>query len=834
MKKALIKASVLAAVFLLSLVIFGSFMNQEQLDLTTEMAGAALPVIVLYDENAQINELHGYTVQMNATGMRDTITPVSSSREIPLQIKTYGYQVDSVTYEIRSIDGERLISDGTITSFQEENGQIQTSIPVQSLLEQTKEYILTFKIRQGEDICYYYTRIADGQDCYVKECVQFAQQVNELTFSEKQDELSTYWEPNETGDNSSLHKVTINSSLSQAGWADLDCARLTTPVPSVKEMNNSYNVILLDYVVTAKGSGEEVEYYNVEEYYRIRYTSERIYLLNFERTMNQIFNGENDFLYENYLQLGIRSEEVEYMQNETGTITCFVQEGELWSYNQNTNRLAEVFSFRGHERMDVRENYTQHDIHILSVDEAGVIDYVVYGYMNRGVHEGRVGISFMHYDSQANTNEEKLFITFDKSYEMLKSELGKLLYANTSGGIYLLFNGTVYHGNLVTLEMSEAAEGLEEGLYAVSESNRFLAWVSDDASREITIMDLETSRTQQIRTKKNKTLRVLGFLQEDLVYGIAADKHKTGSAAGIVQSPMYSMRIIDASNGELLKEYRKKGYYVDSVEINDGVLIIQRLSEGENGYVQARQDSIVNRNRDTDEQEIVHTTNTETRQTQVQLTLAQPEPKNTPVYLAAKLVMNQEEKEAALESEQEEERYYAYARGKIQLASADAAEAVKRADETMGVVVDAQQNYIWKRARKIVQQPLDMQVSEADRAGSAAVKCVSAMLKNEGVEVSVSELFSEGETPQQILESLLPERKVIHIKGCSLSQVLYYVNCGTPVLAGINTQQAVLVTGYDTLNVWIYDPQTDSTIRKTIEEAETEFAAAGGIYMAYQ
>ena len=129
-----------------------------------------------------------------------------------------------------------------------------------------------------------------------------------------------------------------------------------------------------------------------------------MYLLNFERTMNQIFSGENDFLYENYLQLGIRSREVEYQQNEAGTITCFVQEGDLWSYNQASGRLAEVFSFRGHEGIDARENYMQHDIRILNIDEAGDIDYVVYGYMNRGVHEGEMGISFLHYSASEQAN----------------------------------------------------------------------------------------------------------------------------------------------------------------------------------------------------------------------------------------------------------------------------------------------------------------------------------------------------------------------------------------------------------------------------------------------
>lgn len=51
--------------------------------------------------------------------------------------------------------------------------------------------------------------------------------------------------------------------------------------------------------------------------------------------------------------------------------------------------IIKVFSFRDAEGIDERENWNHHDIKIVSVDEAGSIDFVVYGYMNRGTHEER-------------------------------------------------------------------------------------------------------------------------------------------------------------------------------------------------------------------------------------------------------------------------------------------------------------------------------------------------------------------------------------------------------------------------------------------------------------
>lgn len=134
--------------------------------------------------------------------------------------------------------------------------------------------------------------------------------------------------------------------------------------------------------MTATGDNGELEYYNVEEYYRVRYTNDRMYLLNFERTMDEIFRAENDDFYENYLQLGICSSDVEYKSNETGSILCFVKEGELWCYNA-TEKSFPRCSASVVMRIDSRENHKEHDIRIIKVDETGSADFVVYGYMNR-------------------------------------------------------------------------------------------------------------------------------------------------------------------------------------------------------------------------------------------------------------------------------------------------------------------------------------------------------------------------------------------------------------------------------------------------------------------
>ena len=362
-------------------------------------------------------------------------------------------------------------------------------------------------------------------------------------------------------------------------------------------------MIVLDYVVTRVGQNGQSEYYNVEEYYRVRYTNTRMYLLNFERTMEEIFRGENDSISGNSILLGIRSKDVEYQTNESGKVVTFVQEGELWSYNQEANTLAKVFSFRGYEGVDDRENYGEHDIKIVNIDEAGSIDYIVYGYMNRGIHEGTVGIAVYHYDSLANTNEEQVFIPSSQSYEVMKSELGQLMYVTESGAFYIMVDGNVYGIDLNSLDTKVLVEGLSDEAVAISESNRFLAWVDPSAVRgsdTIHMIDFVTEKVTDVTGSASDYVKPLGFMQEDFVYGVAKSADVVVDAAGNTLFPMYQVKIMDTSSEEheILKTYEKPGYYVQNITISGYTIYLNRIQNNGTAYVDADQDMIMNREGD--------------------------------------------------------------------------------------------------------------------------------------------------------------------------------------------------------------------------------------------
>lgn len=800
MKKGIIKAVVLTMCFLAAVFTFGYFTNQNSVNLTTEMSVASYPVLSVYHGDYLVGELHGYREKMDMTTMRDSVVPIQDDRAVTVEINTYGRQIDRIGYEIRSLDGERLIANRTCEGYTTKGYILHLDLVLENLLEESEEYQLLFLLESGEDTIRYYTRLIQKQEEHLDDYLEFVNQFHEDTMDkEHADQLSTYLEPDSSVENNNLNLVTINSSLQQVSWADFECQQLTESVLTIADISDNYAVITLDYVLTAKGEGGELEYYNAKEYYRVSYNEEgqRCYLHNFERSISQIFRADGENFTDNFIQLGIRDDRVEYKKNESGQITCFVQEGELWSYNENNGTLYRIFSFRGYEGMDIRENYAAHDIRILSIDESGSVDFAVYGYMNRGAHEGQVGVSVCHFDSLAATVEELVFIKSDKSYSRLKTDMGDVLYESAEGNLYCMMEGTIYRISGEDHSVKILAESLGSEDYCVSGDRRLLVWKQDPSiGGGLAVADLELERTDILEAESGQTLYPIGFLEDDLVYGVIQGDNPPIADGSV---PMSRVVIYNVTSGEKIKEYAKDDYFISDVSIDEYVITLQRVKRAANDYVEVEADTILNHEGEGILDDNICQAYDNVKQMQVQIRLsAKAEHRNAGI-VTSKEVLQEELTEIELTPEHPWEGYYTYAKGSCQSFHSDLAEAIMEADEQMGVVVDGSLKPVWKRAKRLVCSP-----------------------------ITLPEDFDVNQ-----MSVAFPDAMAYDLTGCRLTQMLYYVSEGIPVLITPKSGEKVLILGYDSANVWVYDTASYTTVRKPITDVEAEFRAHDCRYTAY-
>lgn len=839
MSKKVIKPIVLIVVFIAALITFCITTNKGNKDMTTKQADATLPVMSFNLDKIKINTLHGYTTEMDPTKMRDCVIPISDDRKLSLSISTYGMAVDRISYKIRSMDGKRLVADDEISSFSNKDNTIQADVSMPNVMDENTEYLLVFTITSGQDNVYYYSRIMQTDGKAAAKVVEFAKKFHDETFIKDDKSFFTTYMETTTGDRNTLAHVDLTSTVSQITWGSMAAAQYTNPVIALKEINDSYDVVTIDYVMSCVDGKGETEYYNVREYFRLRQTESRMYVLNYERTANQIFNSENSFISDSgSVMLGIRSSEAEYRANEAGSVICIVQEGDLYSYDINNGMIIKVFSFRDAEGIDERENWNHHDIKIVSVDEAGSIDFVVYGYMNRGTHEGEVGTGVYHYDGLAHTIDEEAFIPSKTSYEVLKAEMGKMLYLNEKNEFYIMMDDSLYRINLGSMSVKKVVEGLSTGSYCASESNRYFAWVDSAnqySSNTIKVMDLKSGKTFEVKKGDDQYLRPLGFIGEDFIYGQANVADVVSDAAGNTTFPMNGLIILDTSDQSELKTYTPSGGYVEKISVDGYTVTIDLIAQNNGVYAEIGQDTIMNREADSKQKIALDTSQSDTKLTVSAISIAGGKKPDKLKQLTAQMTINSHDTAVDLKFDDNTVHFYVYAKGDVIFASDNISDAIKQANDSMGVVIDSNQQYVWMRARKnAVNAFANIACNETDKDADSVVKSVSAMLTYNDVTVSVSELIGAGSSAVDVLKNNLPDKEILDLQGVSSEDIIFYISQGNPVFAMTGNTSAVLVTGYSSNGaLYIYNPDNGATTSMSYEDADRMFYNGGLHFITY-
>lgn len=835
MKRVISKLIVCFVVFIITLFVSSSIYNKGNEETTANMAQASLPLVHITTNGISYNYLHGLKQEMEGSFFRDTITPLGEGRTLNFVIEKYDNEIKEISFEVRSIDGTRLVESTKVNDFKENENNIRATVTIKDLIESGREYNWILMLEVGDEIIRYYTRIVEGTDYNTYEKLSFAKDFHDKTFNKEQAAgLATYLEPNSKGDNTTLSRVDIHCSLKQVTWADLKVEQITEPHIVISEIESQTASIRMDYRVQTTEGKKKYEY-NVVEFFRIRYTPDRTYLLDYERTMNQIFDPAADVYGGNKIMLGIRDSEVQMMESDGGSNLAFVNENQLFCYHAADKKIAYLFSFYDEE--DPRSNYNNHDIKILNVDETGNVSFIVYGYMNRGAHEGSIGIQVYEYNGMLNTVEELIFIPYNKSYATLKTDMEQLSYINKNGIFYIYLDGSILAINLMDQTCEEIAQNLQQGSFQVSGTDKMLVWQNSADAYDCTkliLMNLNTGDTQEIRTGSDSRMLPLGFINEDLIYGVAHYEDISTDFSGSVTFPMYVVYIRD-EQGNILKTYRQEGIYVTEASVADNLITFTRVTKGEDdSYSSVTDDQIVNNLVEEggyNSSEVVVTQNYEKIvQLVLKNTMETKKLKNTKPLQ----VMFEGSRQLVVEIESPVSRYYVYGRYGIDGTFTHEAEAVNLAYSISGTVVDQNGDYVWKKtARSTRNQIMAITGRASDGSDSDLAVCLETILEFEGVSKNVQPMLNSGKTAGQILEENLNDIRVLELKGVSLDAILYYVNRDIPVLATLENDRAVLITGFNELNVVFMDPQTGTVYKVGMNDATQMLSEAGNSFVTY-
>ncbi len=825
------KYIVLLVWFLLSVAFFEYFLNRGNTDMTQEISKASLPVVAVRYDGHDVNKMFGYTKDIEYSLIRDGITPLSEDRSLSFRVYKKNNNISSVTYELRSVDGSRFIESGEAENREDSSDCLDVRLVLKDLILEDTEYMLKITVTtiSGKEI-YYYARIVENENLSFDEKVDFVYYFSECTFDKEraQNELVKYLESNKSGDNTNFNHINIHSSLDMVTWSNLETEIMSEPVCYIEEIDGKSAIMKLEYVLKA-GVDNEDKIYAVEERYRFIKGSDRMYLMEFDRYMDSLVMSPNEIVFGDKLMLGICNEDFEFKENESGNTYAFVNKGSLYVVNSKENTFVTAYSSYDADNCDDRCLNDNHDIKILDVDDDGNVRFYVYGYFNNGNHEGRVGIDLLTYNLAHNIIEETIFIEYDKSYQLLKSDIEKMSYLNTEGDFYAYIDNCIYSIDTATMEFTVLEENISfNDLYA-DISRCISAWPSrtvDGNVKEIAVLNEKSNEMFTIKAVNGEALKPIGFMGEDFIYGKANISDISVNLFDEVLFPMNTVNII-AKSEAVMKKYEEDNVYVTDCKINDNLITLTRMQKNEDGEFESiAPDSIVNIQMESKYLNNKETVATENLKKIVQISLKNEMDKKKMKNLNPKIAVSERLNEVVL-PKTFYDNYYVFM-GEEKIGSfASVSEAVNVAEANLGVVTDREGHYIWKKETyRQTNQIMKITGTLADDENSSLETCIETVLEYEGYSQNVKNYLKNNESPAEIFEKIIPESEAIELVNVSSEALKYYLNRDIPIIAAAGSNSLLLIGYNDSSFVWM-NPQSGNVMKVSNEEAERFYEKFG-------
>lgn len=836
MKRFLIKAFVFIAVAVGTAFLVNKFNNRGLDRVSKELDEPTLPYVYLEFEGKVINRTWGYTQTMSTSLMRDGVVPLNSNHGVTLLVDDEGRYGEKFTYELRSIAGDSLVERGDAVAGAVENGRKKYDVNFRMDMQQNREYVLVFIITNAEGVeVRYYNRVVNLPEQHAREIVEFATSFHDTTFVKEVNEAEgnlvyDNLKTNKAGTTSSLAHVDLNSTYDQISWGGLTPVIVTGVTPTITEIDKEYAVVHMSYVMESMND-KVSHYYQIDEYYNATYnkSAETVKLLAFDRYQESFFDSGYISKDRNSISMGVTNESAEYVASADYEKLAFVRMGQLWMYNYGDSSLTNIFSYPQDNYSDARTLNTNLDINIADMDEDGNIYFVVYGYMNRGEHEGKNGMSLYYYSAEAMTTQELFFVECDESYDIMKKETGRFTYYNAKNDeFYYLLDESLYKVSLEDVTQTVIVEGIPSAKYLVSANRKLVAYpnaAEDEKVTTITIQNFETGETYEKSCADGDLLLALGFVENDLIYGSAHSADVIMTSDGQPILPLYDLFIM-GETGDQKKEYTKDGVYIMNASVGEDTIYLTRARKQNQFFEEIEQDYISYKKEENNK--MITTNTTYDNYAWNVLDVVFPSSfylSDSSRYRKTKYGKSDKYKDMQVETKTRDGIYYVFDNigytGEFETAGSAITRVV---DDEAGIVVDSNGNTIYRCLAADSYNTVADAIKETPNADAnqSLLTCAYMCAEYAGGTLELTDAINSG-TFEKVFEDYT-NGVGINISGISLSTALYFLDRDIPFAACIDDGRYVLVISYNSTHIRYYDPVLGAEVKVTRKAFENSLS----------
>ncbi|MBQ8913199.1 MAG: hypothetical protein IJ054_04050 [Lachnospiraceae bacterium] len=844
-RKIIIRVIVFIAVAMGTALLVNKFNNLGLDAVSREVEEPTLPVVYCKLGERTVNMMYGYTQVMSTSLMRDGIIPVNDDYGVNVLVADYSDFGSSYSYELRSISGDSLIENGEAQEGTTINGLTEYKVNFRMDMSENREYVFVFIITNDDgESARYYTRVVNINSQHANEIISFAMDFHNTTFIKNVNEsegnmVFDRLKVTPEGQDYDLSHVNLNSSYDMISWGGMSPMTITGVVPEITELDNEYAVIHLGYVAETVYQDTQHFYY-VDEYYTARYNTNRdeVELLAFDRYIDSIFDKEYINPSENSISLGIaKKEDIEFQASADSRKLAFVKAGELWLYDYDDQTLTTVFSFIQGNYTDERAINNNIDINIADMDDNGNMYFVAYGYMNRGKNEGKNGLALYHYVAEDKKLEEIYYTSCDEPFEIMRKEVGRFSYYDEKGYFYYLLDGSIYKVDINDMTQDTMVYNISSDKYLVSDNKKIVAYPDVDTDEEVSkiiVHNFETDMEYEETGNSSDRFSGLGFVGNDLIYGVANQSDINISASGEAIMPLYKICIVKP-DGTLVKEYSKSGIYTMNTSVEDDTIYLKRAVKNNKFFEETEPDYISYKKEDNPM--IIELITSYSNYDYTKQSIRFP----ANIYLTAnttpvmtKYKDSEFDKKLIIETSTRENVFYVFDNDGYQGEFRSAGSAITAVNnKKSGLVVDSDGDTIYRMLEAETYNTVADMINERaclDK-DDTLMTCAFMCIKTTGSRAEYEDILTCDTWEEAFTE--YTHGVGINISGISLDTALYFLDRDIPFAACIDDGRYVLVISYNSSHVRYYDPIAAEEVKVTRTEFSNLLSMQGNTMYTY-
>lgn len=762
---------------------------QERETEIVSSSGSHFPTVsFLLEDGEVVNPLHGYSSEMDVSKYRGAIVSNEGTHTLQAVVNGASDQAE-LSYVVTDLTGREELETGKLDLSKDEDGNLEGEFLFGDTFRDVGEVMLCLTLSQeGLDDIFYYSRLTRAAATNTEKCIEFAYDFHDMTMdANSESTVSSYLETGSESDDP-IRLVTLGSSLDDIMWDGVTLSSVGDITCTICETTENYTSLLLTYTAAYHTEGRDGNA-RIREFYRVRVASGGIKLLNYERTMDEIFDPENA-ISESGIELGLDSDDTKLLCDENGNNVAFVENGTLFMYRTQDNTFVRIYP--SENDTDQTTTDTAHTITPLSIDEEGNIAFSYTGYIEGGTYEGKVGVLVGDYQASTGAVRENLFLPLSSGEDMAAAQFsGSFYYSRTQDTVTALIDKTLCSIDCESGTSTILASDLESTDCVFDSENGYAAYRAD----ALVVLNLESGEKQTISDPNDGGyFAPFGFLEGDLVCGTAYAEDAGTDTVGNAILPVRQLTILDQS-GEELKNWAKDGNYILSASVSGNLVTIRCATKTGKVYTEGETDYITNNTENNETPAEVQTYKASGAGTLVRIALSIEHEESGATLTEAGIDAKRETVSFSAESKTDKNDtsgtcYFVYGYGRLAGVYDTAGSAITAADSLSGVVVSSAGKTIWERGNRDLVHTI-----EGEDAGKVP----------------------EGNTD---------------LSGITAEEICYILYKDHTVLARVGEGHNVLLYGYDRNRLYFTDLVTGAAGSYLYEEADAVFDANGRVFLA--